>query len=122
MVEIKCIFQNIVLKNQDDIHEQYNNLVKEVNKASKIYNKEEMSKYFTFKSSNVKDKIINCEISFINDLYIGNLAYIKNGEKLCKGYAITKIEFIFQGKTYCCYEKNYMREYLNKEFNKKNFT
>ena len=121
MTEIKCIFQDILLSNQDNISEKYNMLTQEISKGQKIYNKEEMKKYFIFSPKNFINKIIECTIMFFNNYYEATLLYEKNGEKLDKGFGITKYEFILENKTYRCYERSHLIQYLENEYKKKKF-
>ena len=121
MTEIKCIFQDILLSNQDNISEKYNMLTQEISKGQKIYNKEEMKKYFIFSPKNFINKIIECTIMFFNNYYEATLLYEKNGKKLDKGFGITKYEFILENKTYRCYERSHLIQYLENEYKKKKF-
>ena len=121
MTEIKCIFQEILLDNQDNIFEKYNKLVNEVNKGCKTYNKKEMKKYFIFNPENFINNITECTICFFNNYYEATILYEKNGEKLDKGFGITKYEFTLENKTYRCYERSYLIQYLENEYKKKKF-
>ena len=121
MTEIKCIFQEILLDNQDNIFEKYNKLVNEVNKGCKKYNKKEMKKYFIFNPENFINNITECTICFFNNYYEATILYEKNGEKLDKGFGITKYEFTLENKTYRCYERSYLIQYLENEYKKKKF-
>ena len=121
MTEIKCIFQDILLSNQDNISEKYNMLTQEISKGQKIYNKEEMKKYFIFNPKNFINKITECTIIFYNNYYEATLLYEKNGKKLDKGFGITKYEFILENKTYRCYERSHLLQYLENEYKKKKF-
>ena len=121
MNEIHCIFEGIFLKDQDTICEKYVELIKEINKNSKIYNKEEMKKYFKFDPPEFINNIFECKIDFFNNYYNATLAYSKNGELLDKEYCITKYEFILENKTYLCYESSFLLNFFDKKYTKKKF-
>ena len=121
MLKIKYIFQCIVLSNQDIIFEKYNKLIKEINKGSKKYNKDEMKDFFIFTPIDFINNIIECKIFFFQDYYEANLTYKINEEIKGKHFSITKYEFNFESKDYICYEKRFMRKHLDDNYKKKNF-
>ena len=124
MEPVKCIFSNILLEGQHkEILDKYLALEHQVkvNKNILELDENETKNYFTFSSDVQFQKcIIRFNINEKNSLK-ANIVYTKKNKNLELTFILKKYTFKFNDKIYYCFETKFLKDYLEKEYQKKKF-